>query len=66
MVTILRMVTIHFKAFFTLHEFGSQKFLPDRNLTLKNHYRTEIWLRTMRKQGGGAKNLSLYDKKWQF
>ena len=31
--------------FSTVHEFGSQKFLLDRNLALKYHYRTEIWLR---------------------
>ena len=40
MVTIPRMVTIQLQPFFKVSKFGSQKFLPDRILALKYHYRT--------------------------
>ena len=35
------MVTIQLQPFFILREFGSQKFLPDRNLALEYHYQAE-------------------------
>ena len=48
MVTILRMVTIQLQPFFffIVCEFGSQKFLPDRVLALKYHYRSCLSIET--------------------